>query len=142
MTRGVAHSPELRAEAVAAVLAGMSVAQAAAQFGLRKQTLSEWLQTDEVRTVRTVNTRTREAMSHLIYDALTATLNALIARAVVTGSAHWIEKQSAAELAQLGATEWDRILRLVSGYRPVEQQQPAGLAAPADATPGPGDDDR
>jgi hypothetical protein len=76
--------------------------------------------------------RTREALSELIWDAVAETLKSLIARAAVTGQADWIEKQSAADLAQLGATEWDRIIRMVSGFRPVDDE-PAGLPEPAPA---------
>lgn len=140
MTRGVPHSPELRAQVVAAVLAGTTVADASRQYGLSKQTVSEWLQDDEIRSLRTINMRTREAMSALLYDAVSATLNALIARAAVTGSAHWIEKQSAAELAQLGGTEWDRIIHMVSAFRPVESDQPTLDAGPAETAPGAADD--
>src|SRR5262245_12973150 len=139
MPRGVAHPPELRAQAVAAVLAGAALAEVARRYGISKGTLGTWLAEQEVRTVRTPNARarTRDELAELIYDAVAATLRSLTARAEVTGRADWIEKQSAAELAQLAATDWDRIIRMVSGFRPVEPELPA----PAGPAPGPAGDD-
>jgi hypothetical protein len=43
MTRGVAHPPELRAQVVAAVLAGSTQAQAAAEFGVDVSVVSRWV---------------------------------------------------------------------------------------------------
>jgi len=141
--RGVAHPPELRAQAVAAVLAGSALAEVARRYGISKGTLGTWLAESEVRTVRTpvARARTRDELAALIYDAVAATLRSLTARAEATGRADWIEKQSAAELAQLAATDWDRIIRMVSGFRPVEPS-PAGLPTAAAAAPGTAGDDQ
>jgi transposase-like protein len=139
MTRGVAHPPEFRAQVVAAVLAGESISEVARRFGVDKSSVIRWAAA--MQPVEPTVARTREALSELIWDAVAETLKSLIARAAVTGQADWIEKQSAADLAQLGATEWDRIIRMVSGFRPVDDE-PDGLPEPAAAAPGAGADDR
>jgi transposase-like protein len=136
VTRGVAHSDELRAQVVAAIKAGESVSQVARNFGIDKSIVSRWAADATVAT-NNAHARTREELSALIFDAITATLRSLIARADATGSADWIEKQSAADLAQLAGTEWDRVIRMVAGFRPAE---PHELASPAGPTPGAVDD--
>lgn len=136
MTRGVPHSDELRAQVIAAMVAGDSVSGVARRFGIDKSIVSRWAADATVAT--TPRARTREELGELIYDAVAATLRSLIARADATGSANWIQKQSAADLAQLAATDWDRIIRMVAGFRPVET--PALEPGPADAAPGPADD--
>jgi transposase-like protein len=132
MTRGVAHPPELRAQVVAAVLAGESISEVARRFGVDKSSVIRW--SAAMQPVEPSVARTREALSELIWDAVVETLKSLIARAAVTGQADWIEKQSAADLAQLGGTEWDRIIRMVSGFRPVDDE-PVGLPEPATTEP-------
>src|SRR5262245_5173576 len=135
MTRGVAHPPELRAQVAAALLAGESLSQVARRFGVDKASALRWAAA--VSSVEPTGARTRDELAELIYDAVAATLRSLTARAEVAGRADWIEKQSAADLAQLAATDWDRIIRMVSGFRPVEPELPA----PAGPASGPAGDD-
>jgi transposase-like protein len=45
VARGIAHPPELRAEVIAAVLAGTSITQVARQTGLDKSVVSRWVAT-------------------------------------------------------------------------------------------------
>lgn len=123
MPRGVAHSPELRAQVVAAIVAGESISQVARRFAIDKSLVSRWAADATVATPH-VYARTREELSALIYDAVSATLRSLIARAEATGRADWIAEQSAAELAQLAGTDWDRIIRMVAGFRPVDDNTP------------------
>jgi transposase-like protein len=136
MTRGVPHDAELRAEAVAAVRAGAAPGEVARRYGISKGTLGNWLASESIGTVGTTNAhaRTREELSALIFDAITATLRSLIARADATGSADWIEKQSAADLAQLAGTEWDRVIRMVAGFRPAEPHELPGPTGSARGT--------
>jgi transposase-like protein len=118
MPRGVAHSSELRAEVVAAVLAGTSVAAAARQYGLSKQTVSDWCAD---RTVRT-ELRARELdIGELILGLITEHIAALRAELQATARAEWLEKQSAADVAQLVVAQRDTLIRLLAGLRPVDQ---------------------
>jgi len=141
MTRGVPHSPELRAQVIAAVLAGTSVAQAAAQFGLDKGLVSRWVAANPLQPVATdQRTRAEELGDHILtlIDQHVVTISAQLSFATRT---EWLEKQSAAELAQLVAVERDTALRLLAGLEHIDGpgQLPAGSA---DAAPGAADDDR
>lgn len=137
MTRGVEHPAELRAQVVAAVLAGTTIAQAARQYGLSKSLVSEWAQAD-VRTVRT-DQRARENepdLGELILGLITCHITTIQAQLQAAARPEWIEKQPAAELAQLVAVERDTTLRLLAGLRPVaEPDQPelGALGAPENA---------
>lgn len=126
MTRGVAHSAELRAEAVAAVLAGTTIAQAARQYGLSKQTLSRWVGLDGTNGTDSHARDLGELILELIADHITT----IQAQLQATTRPEWLEKQPAAELAQLVAVERDTVLRLLAGLRPVEADDTPRLDAP------------
>jgi transposase-like protein len=141
MPRGVPHSPELRAQAVAAVIAGATVAQVAQRFGLRKQTVSEWLQSEEIRTVRTTRERSPEVLEAMIFDLVAEHITTIRAQLQATASAAYVQGQSAGDLAALLGTERDTLIRLLAGFRPVADTEQSELAGPADAAPGAADDD-
>ena len=134
MTRGVAHPYELRAEVVAAVLAGMSIVQAAARFNLDKSVVSRWVASGATEQ------RAQPDLGELIVDLIARHVATISAQLQVAARPEWVEKQPAAELAQLVAVERDTTLRLLAGLFPVEPERPE-LAGPADTAPGPADDD-
>jgi len=139
MTRGAAHPVELRAEAVAAVLAGAALTEVARRYSLSKQTLSQWVQ-DEIRTVRTDHHARAAQLTDRLFDILNVHLETLSAQLQAAARPAWLEKQSAAELAQLVAVERDTTLRLLAGLFPVDDQQ-RELPEPANAAPSATDDD-
>jgi hypothetical protein len=96
MTRGVAHPQELRAQVVAAVLAGTTIMQAARQYGLSKQTISDWLQVDDVRTLRTQKI---DDLQTLIERYLEVGFRAMITQAEVLGDPEYCRRQEADKLA-------------------------------------------
>jgi hypothetical protein len=124
MTRGVAHPQELRAKVVAAIIAGATLAQAAQRFGLSKQTVSEWLQSEEVRTVRTTRERSPEVLEAMIFDLVAEHITTIRAQLQATASAAYIQGQSAGDVAALLGTERDTLIRLLAGFRPVDDNQP------------------
>jgi hypothetical protein len=141
MTRGVAHPQELRAQVVAAVLAGTTVAEAARQFGVSKSLASEWSQSAEVRTIRTEK---MVSDAELIMGYFRAALRAMIAQAELFADDDYCRRQDADKLALAhgilgtklaGIAETAQSLGLIGP--PLEL--PAG---PADAAPGAADDDR
>ena len=141
MTRGVAHPPELRAEAIAAVLAGAALADVARRYGISKGTLGTWLaQDEEVRTIRTEQHARAAHLTERLFDLVHAHIDTLSAQLQAAARPAWLEKQSAAELAQLVAVERDTTLRLLAGLFPVDDQQ-RELPEPANAAPGAADDD-
>jgi transposase-like protein len=139
MTRGAAHPAELRAQAVAAVLAGMSIMQAARHFNLSKQTLSRWVAEDGTLGTEQDARDPAETIGDLIFDLITAHVTTIAAQLQAAARPEWLEKQSAAELAQLVAVERDTTLRLLAGLRPVDQQ-PALDSGVTGAQPAPAAD--
>jgi len=139
MTRGAAHPAQLRAEAVAAVLAGQALTEVARRYGLSKQTVNEWVQADP-RTVRTDHQARAAQITDRLFDILNVHLDTLSAQLQAATRPAWLEKQSAAELAALVAVERDTTLRLLAGLFPVEPERPE-LAGPTDTPPSTTDDD-
>jgi len=118
---------------VAEVLAGRGVREVAREYGVDPGLVSRWV--TDARNA-TPHARTREELAELIYDAVAETVKTLTARAVVTRREDWIEKQSAADLAILAGTEWDRVIRMVAGFRPADAtDQPQLDAARPPANP-------
>ena len=136
MTRGVSHPAELRAEAVAAVLAGATISDVARRYGLDKAVVSRWVATDAS------SQRARDVdLGALIVDLITAHFATIHAQLQAASRPDWLAQQPAAELAQLVAVERDTTLRLLAGLRPVDDQ-PALVdkTGPAYAPPGPAGD--
>jgi transposase-like protein len=142
MPRGVPHSPELRAQVVAAIIAGATVAQVAQRFGLRKQTVSEWLQSEEVRTVRTTRERSPEVLEAMIFDLVAEHITTIRAQLQATASAAYVQGQSAGDVAALLGTERDTLIRLLAGFRPIDPSPDELPAGSADAARGAANDDR
>ena len=126
--RGVAHPDELRAQVVAAVLAGATIAQAAAQFKLDKGLISRWVAT--VATAQGAR-EDRPTLEDLLLDLVAEHAITLRAELQAAARPDWLEKQSAADLAQLVVAQRDTLIRLLAGFRPAEpDRQPPSLEAP------------
>jgi len=125
VTRGVAHPQDLRAEVVAAVLAGTTIAQAARQYGLSKQTVSRWVDLDGTNGT---GPPARD-LGELILERIGDDIATIQAQLQATTRPEWLEKQPAAELAQLVAVERDTVLRLLAGLRPVDADDTPRLDA-------------
>lgn len=144
MTRGTPHPAELRAQVVAAVLAGTSIARAAAQFKLSKQTVSRWAAEHPAGTVvGTVGTEKRNDLQDLIARYLEAGFHAMIAQAEVLGDHEYCRTQSANDLAIAHGVLGDKLAGVAAtaqalgliGTRAAAPAgdgatQPAGLGAP------------
>ena len=145
MTRGVPHPVELRAEAVAAVLAGAALADVARRYGISEGTLGNWLAAiDDERSnpVGTADARDLEQpdLGELIYELITDHISAIHVQLQAASRPDWLAKQPAADVAQLLGTERDTLLRLLAGLRRVDDQRE--LAEPASAAPGAADHDQ
>lgn len=132
MTRGVAHPGDLRAEVVAAVMAGTTIAQAARQYGLSKRTVANWCD------LGTNGTDHARDLGELILELIADHVTAIQAQLQAATRPEWLEKQPAAELAQLVAVERDTVLRLLAGLRPIEPDETPQLdaARPPETTDG------
>ena len=133
MTRGVQHSAELRAQVVAAVLAGMTMGQVALRFGIDKSLISRWVATDATE----YRTRQLFAIEGLLLDLVAQHATTLHAELQAAARPDWLEKQSAADLAQLVVAQRDTLIRLLAGFRPTndepDQPQLGAAGAPENA---------
>jgi transposase-like protein len=133
MSRGVAHPPEFRAQVLAAILAGMSIVEAARAFGVSKSLVSEWASSDAaVRTLRTTRERTPEALEAMLFDLVAEHVTTIRAQLQAAASSAYVQGQTAGDLAALLGAERDTLIRLLAGFRPVEQQQPGSTLATAE----------
>jgi len=142
MTRGVPHSPELRAQVIAAVLAGMSVMQAAKEFHLDHGLVSRWV----ANPVQPIAREKSQPDSELIMTYFRSALRAMIVQAEVFADDEYCRRQDADKLAiahgvlgtkLAGVSETAQALGLIGP--PVDQ---LALAGSAEAAPGPTADDR
>jgi len=143
MTRGVPHSPELRAQVVAAVLAGSSISQAARDFSVDKATVSEWAARAHVPTVPTQ--KSQQTDTDLIMAYFRAALRTLIAQTEVFGDEQYCRAQEADKLAIAHGVLADKLVGVAATAQalgligPPEQ---LALAGPADTAPSAADDDQ
>lgn len=120
MPRGVAHPPELRAQVVAAIAAGATVREVAARFKLDKGLVSRWAATDVTVATARANVRSPEILADLIFDLIATHVQTISAQLSAVARLDYLEKQSAADVAELLATERDTLLRLLAGLRPID----------------------
>jgi len=112
------HPADLRAQVVAAVLAGTALSQVARQYGLSKGTIGNWLAQE--RGTFGTDQRARLDLGELILGLIERHVQTLEAQLQAAARPEWLEKQSAAELAELVVAERDTTLRLLAGLRPVD----------------------
>jgi transposase len=148
MTAGIPYSEAVRAEAIKRYLEGESQAAIARSLGVPSSAVRKWIyRSDPVRTFAQVRQaqaqaeraldpaaqgayrRDLERISDLIYDVIVETLESLRARATETGRAEWIQAQTAADIANLDAAHWDRIIRMLSAFSPAEGESRGALEA-------------
>jgi len=129
VTRGVAHDPDLRAQAVAAILAGATLAQAAAQFKIDQSVISRWVARDASH-YRETQQHERDNIAELILGLIDTHISTLRAQLQATARPEWLANQSAADLADLVVAERDTLIRLLAGLRPIDENHTPQLPAP------------
>jgi transposase-like protein len=129
---------EIKAQVIAAILAGGGVSDTAKRFGILKQTASRWAK--EARTPP-------EKAPLLDPDVLGARILALIdchietiMRQLEATDAAWVRRQNGVELASLLREEHSGLLRLLSGLRPASEGVPTIEGAVAELGAGEGSD--
>ena len=114
MARGVAHSPEVKAAVLAALMTGQSVNAAAAEYHLSKSTIAQWR--DEPR--EPVRTQKGAEFGELVADYLRESLITLKTQVVSFRDVAWLLKQPASELAVLHGVVADKTIRILSAIEP------------------------
>jgi transposase-like protein len=110
------YSEQIKAQALAALLAGQAPAQVAATFGIPIGTLKSWKSRQKNGdSVATVATEKRERIGDLLLEYLEITLETLKAQQVAFRHEDWLRKQSASEVAVLHGVSFDKAVRLLEG---------------------------
>jgi len=124
MPRGHISPPEQKAAALRQYLQGRSVASIGRALGISRFTVARWIRDlDPAHRPQPPQRYRRdvEELGQLVYDTVVDTLTSLRARAVETGRPEWIRTQTAGDLAALDIAQWDRVIRVISAFRPATQ---------------------
>ena len=112
------YSDSIKAQAIAALLAGQSYTEVARAFNVPVGTLKSWKSRDAAGVDAgdaTSATAKKERIGALLLDYLVSTLETLKAQQVVFADAEWLKKQSASEVAILHGVLADKTIRLLEG---------------------------
>lgn len=108
------YDEHIKAQALAALLAGQSPAQVAATFGIPTGTLKSWKSRQaNGATVATVATQKKERIGELLLEYLEEGLTTLREQLKVFRDPDWLKKQSAGEAAVLHGVIADKQIRLL-----------------------------
>src|SRR5262245_31842155 len=96
------YSDAVKAQALAALLAGQAIGEVARTFNIPSGTLKSWKSRQlHGESVATVATDVRERIGALLLDYVQTTLETLIAQQMAFRNEEWLREQSAAEVATL-----------------------------------------
>jgi len=126
--RGKNHSPEVRAQVMAALLAGQGVMEVASQYNLDASVVSRWKKTLPDAQLQVVASKKGEQLEALLFDYLTETLITLKEQATLVREREYVIKQPAGDLAVLHGVMADKAVRLLeAAHRATssQQEQPA-----------------
>lgn len=123
------YSPETRAAAVAALLAGQSVSAVAREYQLPKGTVSAWRQRAASKVADDATQKAADPGQPTIGDLLTTlvteNIKGLIAASAVMQDAEWVRRQGAAELGTFLGITHDKVVRMLEAMdRSGEPAQP------------------
>ena len=108
------YSPEVKAEVMAALLAGQSVATVATEYKLPPGTVKSWKsRLTHGEAVATVATEQKQAIGDLLVTYLEKMIASLTLQADHYGDKAWLNKQDAAALASLHGISMDKVIRLL-----------------------------
>ncbi len=123
------YSDEIKAQVMAALLAGQSVSKTAERFEIPKGTVSGWAKRAGAGVrgeLATVATQKRERIGHLIIDNLEAEMEATKAMTNVFKDEQWLRKQEASQLAVLFGVIKDKTHRVLQELPDDAGQSDAG----------------
>lgn len=110
------YSDQIKAQALAALLAGQAPSEVARQYNIPVGTLKSWKSRQlNGESVATVATDVRERIGLLLLNYLEETLVTLTKQQMVFRNEEWLFKQSAAEVATLHGISVDKAVRLLEG---------------------------
>jgi transposase-like protein len=127
MPRGQTYPPAVKAEAIRQYVNGAAPASIARKLRLSPKTILGWVNKyDPARQPASMARYQNGAaeLGDLVYDTCVDTLQSIRARAVETSRPEWVRAQTAADVAALDAAQWDRVIRVISAFRPREEGEP------------------
>lgn len=125
MARGKAHAPELRAQVLAALMAGQGVSEVAKRFELAKSVVSGWQKSLGPDLIERVRTEKGDAFGVLVENYLEELLVTLAAQQRWFRNPDWLSKQSAAELGVLHGVSADKAFSLLAAAERASEQNNA-----------------
>jgi transposase-like protein len=116
------YSDDVKAQALAALLAGQAPAQVAAAFGIPVGTLRSWKSRQRSSGgVATVATQKRERIGELLLEYLEEGLTTLREQVKVFRDPTWLKNQSASEAAVLHGVIADKQVRLLEALAETDE---------------------
>lgn len=128
MVKGKAHSDEVRAQVIAALLAGQGVNDVARRYKVPKATVSRIKNELTPTQLEQVGTEKRERIADLIEGHLNESLKAAAAIARKTRDNAWLSKQNAADIAVFYGVLTDKAVRILEAAESAGQSEGEGEA--------------
>lgn len=127
------YSEHIKAQALAALLAGQTFAEVSRGFGVPVGTLKSWKQRNAdvlmpVAVDAADASTKKERIGALLLDYLVTTLETLKAQQRAFANEEWLRKQSAGELAVLHGVSVDKAVRLLEGL--ADSNEPSAADSP------------
>ena len=111
------YTPEVKAQVMAALLAGQSASSVAKEFGIPRGTVAAWQARKTQPIVEGVATdaaqKRKDQINELILDLLVAQLKSQIAMAEHAGDKKWLFTQEASAVAMLMGVGNDKVFRML-----------------------------
>ena len=127
--RGKRHSDEIRAQVMAALLAGQGVSEVAAQYNIDKSIVSRWKGTISAEELQQLAIKKGQKIEEALFGYLLSNLHALNEQAKVVSEREYIIKQPADSLAVLHGVMADKSIRLLEAVERARGDRPKELPA-------------
>ena len=105
------YSDEVKAQAMAALLAGQSINAVSRQYNIPKGTIGSWKDRDIDNVAK--NATQKESLDNLLFSYVEESIKTLKAQVIIFRDESWIKRQSASELAILHGVITDKAIRLL-----------------------------
>lgn len=109
------YPAEVKAQVMAALLAGQTIRKVAEETGVPKSTVAAWGK-DIGNVVPAVPDTKKEVIGELLVDLLIAKLKSQIAMSEQAGDKTWLKNQDASAFAMLLGVSDDKLLRLLEKF--------------------------
>ncbi|MBA2703125.1 MAG: helix-turn-helix domain-containing protein [Blastocatellia bacterium] len=112
--KGKAHAREVKAQVIAALIAGETTTAVAAKHNLPRKSVSNWKAALTPEQLAEVSRNTGGRLDELVCDHVATVLESLSAQAKAAGDPEYLRKQSAGDLARLHGTMFENTFSMFS----------------------------